>query len=153
MSLILVFTEDSQIRQKILGSLFMRKSDDETFLDTRDLCNHIKPELYAIEERERVIFDEFSGCEKSVEKFKKSLSSFSDTNNENSFFDAVTYGLMFKLIEGKIISRDKVESVLEVEFYKDFCEIKDQLQLDTSIYRFFDKCALVNEFLTKKNFP
>ena len=99
-----------------------------------------------------MIFDEFSGYETSVEKFKKSLSSFSDTNNENSFFDAVTYGLMFKLIEGKIISRDKVESVLEVEFYKDFCEIKDQLQLDTSIYRFFDKCALVNEFLTKKKF-
>ena len=57
--------------------------------------------LYAIEDRERVIFDEFSGYEKSVEKFKKSLSSFSDTNNENSFFDAVIYNLMFKLTEGK----------------------------------------------------
>ena len=91
MSLILVFTEDSLIRQKILGSLFMRKSDDETFLDTRDL----QPELYAIEDRERTIFDEFCGYEKSVKKFKKSLSSFSDTNNENSFFDAVMYGLMF----------------------------------------------------------
>ena len=58
--------------------------------------------LYAIEDRERVIFDEFSGYEKSVEMFKKSLSSFSDTNNENSFFDAVIYNLMFKLTEGKI---------------------------------------------------
>ena len=125
------------------------ESDDETFLDIRDL----QPELYAIEDRERVIFDEFSGYEKSVEKFKKSLSSFSDTNSENSFFDAVIYGLMFKLTEGKIVSRDKVESILEAEFYKDFCEVKDQLQLDTSMYGFFDKCALANEFLTKKFFP
>ena len=148
MSLISVFTEDSLIRQKILGSLFMRKSDDETFLDTRDL----QPELYVIEERERVIFDEFSAYEKSVEKFKKSLSFFSDTNNENSFFDAVIYGLMFKLTEGKIVSRNKVKSVLEAEFYKDFCEVKDQLHLDTSMYGFFDKCVLANEFLTKKFF-
>ena len=58
------------------------ESADETFLDTRD----IQPELYVIEDRERVIFDESSAYEKSVEKFKKSLYSFSDTNNENSFF-------------------------------------------------------------------
>ena len=49
------------------------------------------------------------------------------------FFDAVIYGFMFKLTEGKIASSDKIESALEVEFYKDFCEVKDQLQLDTSM--------------------
>ena len=121
------------------------ESDGETFLDTRDF----QPELYAVEDRERVVFDEFSGYEKSVVKFKKSLSSFSHSNNENSFLDAVIYGLMFKLTEGKIMSRDKVESVLGVDIYKDFCEAKNQLQFDTSLYGFFYKCALANELLTK----
>ena len=59
---------------------------------------------------------------------------------------------MFKLTEGKIVSSDKIESALEVEFYKGFCEVKDQLQLDTSMQPFFDKCTLANEFLMKKNF-
>ena len=44
-----------------------------------------------------------------------------------------------------------MESVLRGDFYKDFCEVKDQLKLDTSMYGFFDKCVLVNEFLTRKN--
>ena len=48
------------------------ESDNETILDTRDL----QPVLYAIKDRERVIFDEYSGYEKSVEKFKKSISFF-----------------------------------------------------------------------------
>ena len=58
------------------------ESDNETFLDTRDL----QPELYAIEVRESVIFDEFSGYENSIEKFKISLSSFTNTSSEDSFF-------------------------------------------------------------------
>ena len=45
----------------------------------------MQPELYAIEDREKVIFDEFSGYEKSVEKFKKSVASFSDNDKENFF--------------------------------------------------------------------
>ena len=44
-----------------------------------------------------------------------------------------------------------MECVLGGDFYKDFCEVKDQLKLDTSMYGFFDKCVLVNEFLTRKN--
>ena len=97
-----------------------KESDDETYLNTRGL----QLELYLIEERERVIFDEFSEYEKSVEKFKKLLSSFSDTNNENSFFDVVIYGLMFKLTEGKIVAKDTVESALEVEFTRIFAKSK-----------------------------
>ena len=71
-----------------------------------------------------MIFDEFSEYEKSVEKFKKLLSSFSDTNNENSFFDVVIYGLMFKLTEEKIVAKDTVESALEVEFTRIFAKSK-----------------------------
>ena len=95
--------------------------------DSRDL----QPELYAIEDREKMIFDEFSGFEKSVEKFKRSLSSFSDSSKETSFFEAAIYGLLFKLSDGKSLGKDKVESVLGGDFYKDFCEVKDQLKLDT----------------------
>ena len=69
------------------------ESDDQTFLDTRDL----QPELYATEDREKVNFDEFSGYEKSFEQFKKLLSFFGDTNKENSFFDSIIDGLLFKL--------------------------------------------------------
>ena len=44
--------------------------DDETFVDTRDL----QPEMYAAENRDDVIFDEFTGYEMYVTKFRKSLS-------------------------------------------------------------------------------
>ena len=49
-----------------------------------------------------MVFDEFSGFEKSVEKFKRSPSSFSDSSKENSFFEAVIYGLLFKLSDEKV---------------------------------------------------
>ena len=44
--------------------------DDETFVDTTDL----QPEMYAAENRDDVIFDEFTGYEMYVTKFRKSLS-------------------------------------------------------------------------------
>ena len=124
------------------------ESDDATFVDTRDL----QPELYAVENRDVVIFDEFTDYEKYVTKFQKSLSSFEDTRTENSFFDAVIYGLLFKLLEGKSLTKGKVKSVLGTEFYKDFCDVKDKLKLDTSMYGFFDRCTLANELLAKKFF-
>ena len=124
------------------------EGDDETFVDTRDL----QTELYAVKNRDNVIFDEFSGYGKCVHKFKKSLSSFDDSKTENSFFDAVIYGLLFKLTERKIFIKDKVESVLGREFYKDFCDVKYRLKLDALMYRFFDKCAQTNELLAKKTF-
>ena len=37
---------------------------------------------------------------------KKSLVSFKNGDIKNSFFDAVTYALMFKLTEEKNISRE-----------------------------------------------
>ena len=44
-------------------------SDDESFLDIRDL----QSELYSVEDRSKVTLDEFSGYDRCVEKFKKSL--------------------------------------------------------------------------------
>ena len=124
------------------------EGDDETFVDTRDLHT----ELYAVKNSDNVIFDEFSGYGKCVHKFKKSLSSFDDSKTENFFFDAVIYGLLFKLTEGKSFTKDKVESILRREVYKDFCDVKDRLKLDALVYRFFDKCAQTNELLAKKTF-
>ena len=45
-----------------------------------------------------------------------------------------------------------MESVLGREFYKDVCDIKDKLKLDTSMYGFFDRCTSANELLAKKDF-
>lgn len=89
----LIFYRRFANQTKDLRIPIYKESDDQTFLDTRDL----QPEVYAIEAREKVNFDEFSGYEKSVEQFKKSLSIFGDTNKENSFFDAIICGLLFKL--------------------------------------------------------
>lgn len=33
-----------------------------------------------------------------------------------------------------------------------FCDVKDQLKLETSIYGFFDKCALANKLSAKRQF-
>ena len=52
-----------------------------------------QPELYAPEKRDEVTFDKFECFEKSVEKFKKTLSNFGNTSNY--LFDSVIYGLMF----------------------------------------------------------
>ena len=50
------------LREAIYG-----ESDNVTFVDKRDL----QPELYPVESRESVIFDDFLGHEKFAEKFKK----------------------------------------------------------------------------------
>ena len=111
----------------------------------------LQPELYANKSRESIIFDDFLGHRKFVQKFKKSLSSFEDSKTENSFFDAVIYGLLFKRSGGKSLTRYKVESVLGKEYYNDFCEIKDELKLDTSFYGYFNKCFKANALAAKKN--
>ena len=112
----------------------------------------MQPELYAVKNREKVIFDEFAGYEIYVQKFKKALFSFDDNKTENSFSDAVIYGFLFKLSQGKSLTRGKVESVLGRSYYGTFCDVKNQLKLDLSMYGFLDKCALANELSAKKHF-
>ena len=64
-----------------------------------------QPELYAPEDREHVSFDKFEGFEKSVEKFKKTLRNFKDS--ENQLFDAVIYGVMFNKCNGEQFPKEK----------------------------------------------
>ena len=59
---------------------------------------------------------------------------------------------MFKLSSGKSLTKDEVESVTGRDLYGEFCDVKDKLKLDTSMYVFFDRCALANELLAKKHF-
>ena len=105
-----------------------------------------------VENRDDVIFDEFSGYEKLITKFKASLSSFEDSKTEKFFFVTIIYGFLFKLSGGKSLTKDKVESVLGRDLYSGFCDVREKLKLDTSMYGFFDRCTLANELLAKKHF-
>lgn len=80
----------------------------------------MQPELYAVENRDKKF--------KKIQKFKKSLPSFNDNKAENFFFDAIIYGVVFKLSEDKSLTRGKVEGVLG---RGNFCDVKDQLKLET----------------------
>ena len=71
-----------------------------------------QPKLYDPEDRNFVDYDQFYGLEKSIKKFKGTLKHFKDS--ENSFFDAIIYGLMFYKSEGKIIDKNKIEEMLGV---------------------------------------
>ena len=73
-----------------------------------------QPELYASEDREHVSFDKFEGFEKSVEKFKKTLRNFKDS--ENQLFDAVIYGVMFNKCNGEQFAKEKIIDVLGENF-------------------------------------
>lgn len=52
-----------------------------------------QPELFALQNRDEIEFDNFSGFEKSAKKFKETLTNFKDSGN--SFFDTIIYGLMY----------------------------------------------------------
>ena len=67
--------------------------------DPNNIKEDQQPELCAPEDREHVSFDKFEGSEKSVEKFKKTLRNFKDS--ENQLFDAVIYGVMFNKCNGE----------------------------------------------------
>ena len=104
--------------------------DDGMFFGTEDT----QPELFAPEDRERVEFDKFEGFEKSVKKFKDTLQNFK--NSGNPFFDSILYGIMFKISEGKILKKDKANDVLGKNFYEELLEIKDDTQLDKTLWIF-----------------
>ena len=59
--------------------------------------------------------------EKSVEKFKKTLKNFEDS--EDQFFDAIIYGMMS--YKSKIINKNKIVEVLAEDFCNDLLEILD----------------------------
>ena len=119
---------------------------DRSHLDTRDL----QPEMFLIDDRDDVEFDEFGETRKCSELFKKSLLSFDD-DIKDSFFNSVLYEILFKLTENNRVSKKNIESPLGKEFFDEISKSKELLRLDDSFERFFKKCILVNDFLEKRN--
>ena len=120
--------------------------DNDSFFGTEGT----QPELYNPTDREFITFDKFKEFENSVKKFKKTLKYFNDS--DNSFFDAIIYGIMFCKSEGKVLEKSKAKGVLGVGFYNELLEIKDDVKLDRTIFGHFDTCFKVNEVLSNHNF-
>ena len=97
-----------------------------------------------------VTLDKFKGFESSISKFRKTLKNFSDS--DNSFFDAIIYGIMFYKSEGKILEKGKIAEVLGVDFYNELLEIKDEAKLDRTVFGYLNTCFKVNEVLSNHNF-
>ena len=76
----------------------------------------LQPEMLDIENRDEVVFDNFHSYRKCTDQFIKPLTPFKNGDVKNSFFDAVTYSLMFKLTEESNTSREQVERVLRENF-------------------------------------
>ena len=131
---------------EISGALNDR-SDDNCKLDTQDL----QPEMCWEIDRDCVQFDEFQGYEKATEKFTKSPCSF-ERDSEDSFFDEILYGLVYKLLQNKEkkVNKNIIWQILGEEFFDNLEEKKEILQLDESFCNFEKKCYIANEILTKK---
>ena len=108
--------------------------DDDMFFGTVDA----QPELYAPENRERVEFDKFEGFEKFVKKFKDTLQNFENTNNP--FFDSIISGVKFRISKGKNLEKNKAKNTIGKSFYKELLEIKDDIELDKTLFGFFNRC-------------
>ena len=54
----------------------------------------MQPALYNPVSRDLVTFDNFEGSDKSLQRFKKTLKNFGDSENQ-SFIDSVIYGIVF----------------------------------------------------------
>ena len=110
----------------------------------------IQPELHAPEHRDLVSFDKFTGFEKSVDKFNKTLKYFE--GSENQFFDAIIYDIMFYKSNDEIIDKNKITEVVGEDFYNDLLEIKDEIKLDRTLFGYFDRSFLANQVVAKHNF-
>ena len=82
---------------------------------------------------------------------KDTLQNFE--NADNPFFDSIVYSVMFRISEGKVaLEKNKANDVLRKDFYEGLVEIKDDIQLDKTLFGFFNRCFLVKKVLAKHNF-
>ena len=107
-------------------------------------------ELYDPENRQRVEFDKFPGFEKSVKKFLETLKNFD--NSDNLFFDSIIYGFMHHKSDGKILDKSKARDVLGNDFYVSLSKIKNHIQLDRTLFGYFNRCFLADQILAKYDF-
>ena len=59
---------------------------------------------------------------------------------------------MVLVTEGKILDKDKMKDILGNDFHNNLIEIKNDTQLDRTIFGHFDRSFLVNKVLAKYNF-
>ena len=81
--------------------------DDVWDLDNR----YLQPEMFIINNKDTVEFDEFKEPSKRSELFKKSLLLFDD-NIKDYFFNSVLYELLFKPTENNRVPKNNMESTL-----------------------------------------
>ena len=81
--------------------------------------------------------------------FFKSLLLLDDNIND-SFFNSVLYGLLFKLTKNNRVSKDNKEGALGKEFFGKLSESKKFLQLDDSCEGFFFKYVSLSMVVQKK---
>ena len=90
------------------------KSDDNCKLDTHDL----QPEIYWETDRSFAEFDKFESYGKVVEEFKKRLCTYDFSNNpKDSFYNAILFGLLFKLFKNTIKNQDTIIQTLGKESF------------------------------------
>ena len=68
------------------------------------------------------------------------------------FFDSIVYSVIYHMTKRKTLHKGKMKDVLGNDFYNDLIEIKNEIQLDRTIFGYFDRCFLVNKVLAKYNF-
>ena len=59
---------------------------------------------------------------------------------------------MYHMTKRKILDKDEMKDVLGNDFYNDLIEIKNDTQLDRTIFGYFYRCFPVNTVLAKYNF-
>ena len=101
--------------------------------------NDTQPGLYAPENREILDSDLFKGSEKSVSDSKKTLQNFDVEGGGGIIF-------LTQKKEGgnEKLRRERVKEVNGEKLYEELLEIKDR-----SAFRFFNKCFLVNQLISK----
>lgn len=50
------------------------------------------------------------------------------------------------------LTQTKAEDILGNDFYSGVLEIKDDIQLDRTLFGYFNRCSLANQVLAKYNF-
>ena len=154
------FSENSEIDNDLIDDREMnnrfqnqtKNPQQGLFEQDYSLCetDDQQPEWYDSVSRNLVAFDKCDGSEKYVDRFKKTLKNFRDS--ENQLFDSVIYGVMFHKSNGETLDQDRVIEVLGEDFYNNLLKVKDKIKLNRTIFGFFDRCMILNEILSNYNF-
>ena len=69
-----------------------------------------------------------------------------------SIFDAIIYDIIIHKSNGQVIDQNKIVKVRGKEFCNDFLDIKEKIELDRTLFGYYDRFFVVNEVFSKHNF-